>query len=119
MKVLVVDDARIISDFICEALERPGVQIDRAETCSEAYGLLEDNVYDKATLDMNLPDGTGIDILREIRIRHPNTRVAMISLNMDQPDVRKEALAQGAEVVLPKPFSKQDLVEFIYGAEAV
>ena len=66
MRILVVDDARIIADFICEILERPGVEIDRAETCGEAFDLLKENAYDRATLDMNLPDGAGTRILLHI-----------------------------------------------------
>lgn len=115
MRILVVDDHPIILEIIGNALVKPGVTVDRAKNCSDAYALLEENEYDWATLDMSLPDGSGIDILRQIHSQHPGTRVIIISMEADSPVRNRKLLSLGADKTFPKPFNLHELVEYVYG----
>ena len=115
MRILVVDDMPLILEVLCDGLNKPGTEIDRATSCQEAFSLLAENIYDWATLDLSLPDGSGIDILKKIRAKHPNTHVVIISVDAHDPFLKKQLLSMGAEAVFPKPFDLEELIECIYG----
>ena len=114
MKILLVDDVPVILDVLHKTLERPGVEFDRARTCREAFGLLKENSYDWVTLDIKLPDGSGLDILEEIRANHSHTRVVVISSEAADPIVLKQILSLGADGILVKPPVREELLECIY-----
>ena len=115
MRILLVDDAPIILDALDTILSRPGVEIDRSATCREAIDLLDKNTYDWVTLDLNLPDGRGTDILSVIRDKYPDTHTVIISLEVGGTSYRKELLSLGADEVFSKSFNRQELIECIFG----
>ena len=117
MRALIVDDNPAVLEVLETLLERPETQIDKAQNCREAFDLLAVNTYDCATLDLKLPDGTGIDILKHIRAARLDIRVVVISVSASNPRMEKELLSLGADMVLPKPFSTELLTNFIYGEQ--
>ncbi len=119
MRILIVDNSPAVLEVLYDILKKPGVKIDTAGNCSEAFELLSKNSYDWATLDLSLPDGNGVDILKEIRIRHLNACVAIISFNAYEPGLCKRLLSLGADAVFPKPFEPRELIECIYGPGSV
>ena len=116
MRILIVEDAVIIRTALYEMLKRPDVEIDTAESCGEALRLLQENAYDWVTLDLRLPDGSGIDILEAIRLQRPDTRVAVISFDAYDRALRKRVLSLGATAVFPKPFDEEEFINCIYGS---
>lgn len=115
MKILLVDDIPIIRDVLHTALERPGVEIFEAQSCREAFNLLEERDYDWVTLDIKLPDSSGVDILEEIRAEHSGTRVVVISSETADPVIRERIVSLGAEGILMKPPVPEELLGCIYG----
>ena len=118
MRALIVDDNPDVLEVLETLLERPGTQIDKAQNCREAFDLLAKNTYDCATLDLKLPDGSGIDILKHIRDERLDIRVVVISVSASNHRMEKELLSLGADKVLPKPFPIELLTEFIYEEQA-
>lgn len=100
--VLIVDDHH----FFGEALElvlRPALagspRFVRATSVAEGLMLVsEDHPFDLAVIDLMLPDGNGITIVREIKTLSPDTPVAVLSASEDL----SEALAAGADEAIPK-----------------
>ncbi len=80
-KVLIADDHAMIRAGLRRWLEqdRSIEAIAEAGTGAETLDQLRDGNWDLVVLDINMPDRSGIDILRHIRSGHPNTRVLVIS----------------------------------------
>ena len=85
-RLLVVEDERDISEVLRLMLEREGYDSDLAPTLKDARALLAARTYAGMTLDLSLPDGSGVELLRELR-QNPLLRslpVIVISANLEQ-----------------------------------
>ena len=104
VKILLIDDERRLSDSIKEFLESQEYTVDQAFDFNDA--LMKASVYDYncILLDLMLPGGNGLDILRAIRKRRDNTGVIIISAK-DSLDDKLTGLEIGADDYLPKPFA--------------
>lgn len=80
-KVLIADDHAMIRAGLRQYLERDRSidTIGEAASGAEALQGLRDGQWDLVILDINMPDGNGIDTLRHIRLEHPNAKVLVIS----------------------------------------
>src|SRR2546428_12320928 len=76
--LLIVDDEANIRGSLKGALGREGYQVDEAGTLEQARAKLRE-AYDIVLLDVWLPDGTGLDLLAEIRASAPETAVIVMS----------------------------------------
>lgn len=83
-----------------------------AQTCVQANNLLADSNYDVVVLDLGLPDGDGLDLLRQWRRSGFNEPVLILSARNTVND-RIEGLDLGADDYLPKPFSFEELLAHI------
>lgn len=119
MRALIVDDNSTVLEVLETILKRPETQIDKAQNCREALDSLAKNTYDWVTLDLKLPDGSGIDLLKHIRGEHSGVRVVIVSVSASNPLLKKKLLSLGADMVLPKPFPPEVLLEFIYGEQDI
>ncbi len=81
---------------------------DLAESICEAEGYLAVQRYDALVLDINLPDGLGTELLRDLRIRGVRTPVLMLTALFSVDD-RVSALDLGADDYLVKPFDQREL----------
>jgi DNA-binding response OmpR family regulator len=108
MKILVVEDEKVLSDSICAYLD------DKNYVCEKAYdycGALEKiNLYEYACiiLDINLPNGNGLDLLRSLKKAGKEEGVLIISAR-NAVDDRVHGLQQGADDYLSKPFHLSEL----------
>ena len=102
VKILLIDDERRLSDSIKEFLESQEYTVDQAFDFNDA--LMKASVYDYncILLDLMLPGGNGLDILRAIRKRRDNTGVIIISAKASLDD-KLTGLEIGADDYLPKP----------------
>lgn len=103
-KVLVVDDEMIVRNFLTETLRRRGLEVLSAENGTKAIALLKDNVFDLVITDMNMPELTGIDVLRKTKELSPSTIVVVITA-FGTIENAVEAMRLGAFNYLLKPFS--------------
>lgn len=108
MKLLIIEDERTLSRSIAEYLGREEYLCEHAYTCSEALGKIAAYEYDCILLDLMLPDGNGLEILREIKKVAPQTGVIIVSAK-DSLDDKIEGLKIGADDYLPKPFHLPEL----------
>jgi two-component system, NtrC family, response regulator AtoC len=111
-RILVVDDENLIRWAAVKDLENRGFQADEAETVSLAIEALSAASYDLVLLDHLLPDGTGIDVLREIHHRMPHVGTIMITA-VNQADVAVQAMKLGAFDYITKPFDFDALSHLI------
>jgi DNA-binding response OmpR family regulator len=108
MRVLLVEDTLDVASAIVASFGRRGHALDHAVTAAAARDFLSVQAYDLAILDINLPDGSGIDILRDLRREKRPTPVLMLTARIDVED-RIEALDLGADDYLTKPFDLREL----------
>ncbi len=108
IRVLVVDDERFFREAIRELLESDGIEVRLASTASEALEAAADPSVGVAVLDIQLPDQSGLTVLRLLRERRPALRVVMLSAHTDQEYVL-EALRLGACDYLAKPLHEEEV----------
>lgn len=109
--LLVVDDEPHIGLLLRPHLERLGYRVSLARTLADARGALSDRAapLDAMLLDLHLPDGSGLDLLRELRARSQTRDFPVIVLTAEGEErVLEEAEELGAEL-LTKPFSPSKL----------
>ncbi len=109
MKILIVEDERKVGQFVEKALAEQAYTTHLAPTCAEARDALAETPYDAIVLDLGLPDGDGLDLLREWRAAGFNEPVLILSARDAVAD-RIKGLNLGADDYLPKPFSVDELL---------
>jgi len=109
MKVLVVEDQQKIASLLKQGLTEAGYVVGTAATCAAARDALADVSYEAIVLDLGLPDGDGLDLLRQWRRSGFNEPVIILSAR-DAVQDRIKGLDFGADDYLPKPFSIQELL---------
>ena len=107
-KILIVEDDKYIINFISMSLKKEDYDFVIAKTCGEANALFYANRPDMIILDLGLPDIDGIDIIRQIRT-WSMTPIIVISARSEDTD-KIEALDNGADDYLTKPFSVDELL---------
>lgn len=94
-KILIVDDDELLSDLLARRLRASGHLIERAETLGAARTCLGRDPYDLVLLDVNLPDGNGLDFLPRIQETTGMPEVIIITGQGD-PDGAEVAIRSGA-----------------------
>lgn len=113
-RVLVVEDEWPIRHLLKVSLSALEYEVSEAQTCEEAYQSLEARAPDLVLLDLGLPDGSGLEILRRLR-QQANTPVIVLSVQGAEK-TKIEALDLGADDYLTKPFSVDELMARIRAA---
>jgi len=102
-KILVVDDSAVVRRFLVKLLEENGYETDIAKNGREAIEKIENNRYSLVTLDYEMPEKDGLEVLEEIMTKNP-TRVLMISAyTTDSAEITLRALELGAIDYILKP----------------
>lgn len=109
MKILIVEDEKKVSRFVERALGEQAYTVRVAGSCAQARDELAESPYDAVVLDLGLPDGDGLELLREWRASGFNEPVLILSAR-DAVEDRIRGLNLGADDYLPKPFSVDELV---------
>jgi DNA-binding response OmpR family regulator len=109
MKVLIVEDQQRLGAFLERGLKECAYTATWVKTCASARDALADSSYDVIVLDLGLPDGDGIDLLRQWRASGFNEPVLILSARDTVAD-RIKGLDIGADDYLPKPFSFEELL---------
>jgi two-component system KDP operon response regulator KdpE len=108
LKILVVEDDREIRALMQSSLSVEGFEVQTAVSLSEARALLRHKLPDIVVLDLGLPDGDGVQLVRELRKQHS---VPVIVVSARHQEAQKiELLDAGADDYLTKPFSVGELL---------
>ena len=107
--VLVVDDQDSIRHFVGRALEEDGYTVVTAGSVREARAAIELAMPDMAFLDLKLPDGTGIELLREIKRSQPEVSVVLMTA-FGELETAVEAMSAGAFWFVKKPFQVEEML---------
>ncbi len=103
MKALVVDDEKSLVDIFSIVLKEFGFDVDFSFSFHEAEKLIKENFYDFAILDLKLPDGSGLDLLRLLKNKNENTEVVVVTA-YSSPETAVEAIKTGSYDYISKPF---------------
>ena len=109
MKILLIEDNARLAELTQKNLKNAGIVCDIASTISDAKHEIKTYKYDAAVLDINLPDGSGIDFLKKIRGEKNKLPVLILTANLDF-DIKIEGLNLGADDFLTKPFKHEELI---------
>ena len=109
MRILVVEDDLTLSAGVCFELDCNGYLSVAAYNCKKATQLMQNDHFDLAILDVNLPDGNGFDLCREIKAVRPELPVIFLTANDLETDVLN-GFDMGAEDYVTKPFNMQILL---------
>lgn len=114
-RALVVDDEADICELLEITLGRMGVDSQAASTLGEARDLLRRYVFDLCLTDMRLPDGSGLELVKEIEASHPGLPVAVITAHGNM-ETAVQALKAGAFDFVSKPVDLQVLRRLVDSA---
>ena len=113
MKILIVEDEKELSNNIAKFLSDDNYLCEQAYDFDSAIEKISLYTYDCILLDLNLPGGDGIQLLKAIKVRHINSGVIILSARGSLDD-KIEGLKIGADDYLSKPFSLSELSIRIY-----
>ena len=102
--ILIVEDDMILNKTLAYNLASDGYEVTSAYKYQEAVNYLKDKEFDVALLDINLPDGNGLDLCQEIRGRGQHTYMMFLTANDRESDMLKGYEAGDADYIT-KPFS--------------
>lgn len=108
MKLLIIEDEKALSDSIVEYLNGEGYICDAVYDYSEAMSNIESYSYDCFIVDINLPDGNGLEIIKFLKKKSITAGVIIISARISLEN-RIEGLEIGADHYLTKPFNLAEL----------
>lgn len=109
LRMLVLEDESGLADFLRRGLEEEGHRVTPVGSLAEARAELGDAAYDLLLLDRRVPDGDGLDLLRDLRGKGVATPAIFLTAR-DRVDDRVEGLVGGADDYLVKPFSFEELL---------
>lgn len=108
MKILIIEDEKELRKSMVAYLKAENFHCDVANNFREAMEKTESFDYDCILLDISLPDGNGLQVLKELKANHKTDGVIIISA-LDSMDHRIAGLNLGADDYLPKPFHLPEL----------
>jgi two-component system response regulator TctD len=109
MRFLVIEDNEELAELLAKGLQAAGYDTDVLTTAAEARAALSTTRYAAAVLDLGLPDGDGLSVLREIRHRKDPLPVVVLTARAGVND-RVAGLRSGADDYIVKPFAFEELV---------
>ena len=112
MKILVIEDEKLLADSIKEMLERKGFQVETVYDGESGKEYAELGIYDLLILDVMMPKMDGFQVARQVRMHRCNTPILMLTARSDLQD-RIDGLNAGADYYLTKPFDSGELLASI------
>ena len=109
MRLLIIEDNQRLCQAIAQSLRAQGFAVDTATSVSDGLRVWRAADYDAAVLDLMLPDGSGLDALKEMRDRGNKTPVLILTA-LGAIEDRVRGLDSGADDYLVKPFAMQELI---------
>lgn len=115
-RILIVDDSFYMRTMLKNMLTDAGYDVvGEAANGAQALEMAVATTPDLITLDVILPDNTGLDVLKGIRQQQPDAKVVMCSA-VGQETIVNEAIENGALAYIVKPFSEEQVLDIVGGA---
>lgn len=108
MRVLLVEDDAMLGDALHTSLSQSGVDAQWVRSAAQARLALVDHGFCAVLLDLGLPDGSGLSVLKQVRSRYDATPVIIITAR-DRLSERVQGLDAGADDYIVKPFQLDEL----------
>lgn len=112
MKILVIEDEKLLADSIRSMLERKGFEVETVYDGATGAEYAELGIYDLLILDVMMPKMDGLEVARQVRRKRCNTPVLMLTAKSDVQD-RIAGLNAGADYYLTKPFDSGEFLASI------
>ena len=109
MRLLIIEDNEELAELLARGLQTAGYESDTLSSIEEARSVLETTFYAALILDLGLPDGDGLELLRELRHRNNPIPVLVLTARGGLRD-RVHGLRSGADDYLVKPFALEELI---------
>ena len=115
MKVLIVDDSKVMRNMIKRSLQKGGLEVETSEAGDGLEALDQSpDAVDMILCDWNMPNMNGLDFVRELRNRNIETPVLMVTTETHFAK-KREISDAGANGFIAKPFTPEELVGEIKG----
>lgn len=111
-RILVIDDERRMANSVCQLLRREGHEAVPAFSGGEGLARLDEEPFDLVITDLRMPDVDGLEVLRQMRERHPRT-LAIVMTGHASTESAIEAIHHAAFDYIPKPFEFDHLLEIV------
>ena len=108
MNILIIEDEGDISLILNLMLKKEDIEIEHVTTLAKAATFLKEQSTDIVIIDNQLPDGLGLEYIKEIKSSYPLIKIIMITGNTDTTD-KATAIENGADIFLAKPFTKEQI----------
>lgn len=112
MKILVIEDEKLLADSLKQLLESKGFQVEVAYDGETGEEYAELGIYDLLILDVMMPGMDGYQVARRVRAKRITTSILMLTARSDVED-RIQGLKSGADYYLTKPFDTRELLACI------
>ena len=109
MKLLLLEDDITLQESLCDYLESEGFKVDVASSANEAYDKTFENSYDFYLFDINLPDESGFEVLKNLKDSGDDTPTFYITALVDINSIAK-GFDIGVDDYIKKPFDPEELV---------
>src|SRR5262245_15502249 len=118
MRVVLVDDHPLVVDGLRLALELAGMEVvASAASVAEAVAAASEHAPDGMVMDVQLPDGTGIEAVKAVLAVAPDTAVLMLTM-LDDPDTLMAAIRAGARGYVVKGAKRDEIVRAVTAVAA-
>lgn len=111
-KILIVDDENLICYALTAALRREDICARSVSCGRDALAEMDHTVYDLCILDINLPDMSGLDIMKTVKKVSPATKIIIMTGGVVSPEMLK-SIQENANLLLPKPFDLERVKSFV------
>jgi DNA-binding NtrC family response regulator len=111
-RILVVDDENLIRWSLGQSLRKHGYEVCCAADAAAATRAVQEGPFDLVISDVRLPDGDGVDLMKDLRPVQPEAKVVVITA-YDMDDVRLRAEQLGVQAYVEKPFAVDAMVHLV------
>lgn len=112
MKILIIEDERLLAETLKTLLKSKGFEVEIAYNGESGAELAELGIYDLLILDVMMPKMNGLEVARRVRAIHCGVPILMLTAKSDVTD-RIDGLNAGADYYLTKPFDTRELLACI------
>ena len=114
MKCFLIEDSPVIRERMISLLQEstPFKIVAHADTEESAINWLQSHEWDLAVIDLNLKQGSGLNVLQSLQMRHPDGKRIVLT-NYASPEIRRKCIDLGADAFFDKSTEVDELIEYL------